>query len=767
MNAQTPPPGRELMARSAETLSRFMEQANAMGEVARRQMENLAPALAPPRITGGPAAFDFLGRSPFAMMADAMAYAVDASQRSVLFWDTMRQAGNDFVAHEKAGCPPVLVFEWDMVVDGRHLPRRCNYALVRIKPPEGFRAVDPAMRPFVIIDPRAGHGAGIGGFKSDSQVGVALRRGHPVYFVIFFRDPEPGQTILDITEAEAIFLRKIHELHPEAQRPVVIGNCQGGWAVMMLGASEPELTGPLVLNGAPLSYWAGEKGRNPMRYTGGLVGGSWPAALMADLGNGTFDGANLVANFENLSPGSTKFRKYFNLYQKVDTEADRFLEFERWWGGYFLMTRGEIRWIVENLFIGDKFARGEIAAGPNPGMPGASFDMRAVKSPIVVFASAGDNITPPGQALRWIADVYRDEQEIKTLGQTIIFLVHAEIGHLGIFVSGKVANKEHTEIANTLDLIESVAPGLYELRITGTAGSGLNTGYEVELVEKTVADIRAISGDAENEAFPAVARISALNQMIYDLFASPIVRQFTTEQSAEMLRQMNPMRARRYLVSDSNPATMQLGALAEMVRANRQPVAPSNPFIVMERAWANRVERGIDAWRDWRDGAQETAFHAVYGALSALNVAADSPTLFGAAEPVGETPDVRAALDRVAVGGYAEAVVRMMILLAKARGGVRRNRLARSNTLLTTEEPFAHMTSSARQALIREQTVAVEMAPQEAFDTLATLLPNSADRRRALAVVADVAGPEEELGEPATVMLARLRALLLNGGNAG
>ena len=88
---------------------------------------------------------------------------------------------------------------------------------------------------------------------------------------------------------------------------MVIGNCQGGWAVMMLGASQPELTGALVLNGAPLSYWAGERGRNPMRYLGGLAGGSWPAALMADLGNGKFDGAGLVLNFEACrrpTPGS-------------------------------------------------------------------------------------------------------------------------------------------------------------------------------------------------------------------------------------------------------------------------------------------------------------------------------------------------------------------------------------------------------------------------------------------------------------------------------
>ena len=90
-----------------------------------------------------------------------------------------------------------------------------NYALVRIVPPEGV-TVDPKRRPYVIIDPRAGHGPGIGGFKDDSQVGVALRAGHPVYFVIFFRDPEPGQTLLDVCEAEKQFVHKVRELHPQS-----------------------------------------------------------------------------------------------------------------------------------------------------------------------------------------------------------------------------------------------------------------------------------------------------------------------------------------------------------------------------------------------------------------------------------------------------------------------------------------------------------------------------------------------------------------------
>ena len=163
--------------------------------------------------------------TPLEAMTGWYNYSVDFAQRSVLFWDTLRQRGNNFTQSTKEGLLPVLHFEYEMVQDGRSFERPVNYALVRIVPPEGV-TIDPQRRPYVIIDPRAGHGPGIGGFKDDSQVGVALRAGHPVYFVIFFRDPQPGQTLPDVCAAESQFIRKVRSLHPDSEKPAIIGNCQ-------------------------------------------------------------------------------------------------------------------------------------------------------------------------------------------------------------------------------------------------------------------------------------------------------------------------------------------------------------------------------------------------------------------------------------------------------------------------------------------------------------------------------------------------------------
>ena len=176
-----------------------------------------------------------LAAAGFARLAElGQEYLVDAWQRGVLTADVLRERGNIFEEHNAAGAPPVLCFDYTVVVDGHDLERPVNYMLLEIRPPEGVE-VHAWKRPFMIIDPRAGHGSGIGGFKDDSQVGVALHGGHPVYFVAFRQHPEPGQTIADVMQAEAGFYKEIVRRHPNSpqadrgrQLPGWLGNLAAG-----------------------------------------------------------------------------------------------------------------------------------------------------------------------------------------------------------------------------------------------------------------------------------------------------------------------------------------------------------------------------------------------------------------------------------------------------------------------------------------------------------------------------------------------------------
>ena len=149
-----------------------------------------------------------------------------------------------------------------------------------------------------------------------------------------------------------------------------------------------------------------------------------------------------------MNPARTLFRKYTDLFRDIDKGDQTFLEFEKWWGGFFLLTEAEIKWIVEQLFVGNRLVKNE--ARIEPGRP---VDLKAIRAPIIVFASHGDNITPPQQALNWIAETYADVNEIRIRGQRIIYMVHDQVGHLGIFVSSQIAKKEHSEVASTLKTI--------------------------------------------------------------------------------------------------------------------------------------------------------------------------------------------------------------------------------------------------------------------------------------------------------------------------
>jgi len=158
---------------------------------------------------------------------------------------------------------------------------------------------------------------------------------------------------------------------------------------MMLASLRPELFGPLIIAGAPLSYWAGVRGKNPMRYSGGLLGGSWPDRVYQRPRRRQFDGAWLVQNFENMNPSNTLWTKQYNVYSKIDSEADRYLDFERWWGGHVNLNAEEIQFIVDELFIGNN-----LAGRAHQDLRRQSCRLCGISpSPIVVFCSKGDNIT--------------------------------------------------------------------------------------------------------------------------------------------------------------------------------------------------------------------------------------------------------------------------------------------------------------------------------------------------------------------------------------
>jgi Protein of unknown function (DUF3141) len=697
-------------------------------------------------------------------------YWLDAWQRSILVLDVLRERGNTYQEQSAKEVPHVLEFKAELVRDGRTLERPVNYLLVQIVPPAGTK-IDPTKAPIVVVDPRAGHGPGIGGMKHDSEIGVALAAGHACYFIGFLPKPMPGQTIEDVCRAEAIFIEDVAARHPDAEgKPVIIANCQAGWQIMMMAATNPNRTGPIMLAGSPLSYWAGVRGKNPLRYLGGTLGGTWLTALAGDLGKGIFDGAALVANFESLNPANTYWTKAYNVYSKVDSESARFLDFETWWGSPVLLNAEEMQWIADNLFVGNRLSSGQIRTSD-----GVRIDLRNISAPIIVFCSWGDNITPPQQALDWILDLYDHEREIVENGQTIVYTMHQSIGHLGIFVSGKVATKEHDQFVSCMELIDAMPPGLYEAVITevdeNTVHPDLIQGkYLFSLEARTLDHIRALGTNnaADDLRFATVARVSEINKGLYETFVAPAVRMAATDQAAEASRAAHSNRLRFAMFSDQNPLMQPVKALAESVRTARQRVSADNPLLAMEQATSSWITASLQAFGEFRDTMTEAVFLNTYGspwlqALVGLGTPEATPRRIER-DLVKEANATRLRSElehRFEVGGLPEAVMRALIFIRLPEGSVDERGFA-ALKLIRASRPVAKQMSLARfKEMVREQYMLVRLDEDRAINALPTLLgSNTRERKAALDILHQVLAVRGDLSVEGGRRLTRVEAAI-------
>ena len=502
-----------------------------------------------------------------------------------------------------------------------------------------------------------------------------------------------------------------------------------------------------------------------MRYAGGMLGGTWLSSFVADLGNGIFDGAHLVQNFENLNPANSLWDKYYKVYQNADTEPARYLDFERWWGTYYLLNREEIEFITRNLFVGNKLWSGDVK-----GNTGQAFDLRAIEMPIILFASMGDNITPPEQAFNWVADIYGSTDEIKARGQVIVGLLHQNVGHLGIFVSGKVAKKEYTQLVSVLNEVEILPPGLYGMQITEAVDGSLDgkPRYEVTFHERRLEDVSTQFNRfnrVDEQPFEAVAALSDFNQRGYELFVQPFVKAMSNDLSARLLRVFHPLRVQNWALSSRNPWMAWLEPAARAVREQRQPLGQSDPWRRLENAGAELVSASLDLYRGLRDAATEAGFFSIYANMYSLYLADRKPAQAAEAQDARSLPFVQEALDSIAEGGYAEAFARLASLRAQQGELLPLSRLVKRKELAQAYADYLPDVPLDQWRRLRgEQEIIARYEPEKAIATLPILLHDRDDRERLLHLVDELMADERVQATPATsaqlAMVERLHALL-------
>jgi len=410
--------------------------------------------------------------------------------------------------------------------------------------------------------------------------------------------------------------------------------------------------------------------------------------------------------------------------------------------------------------------------------PKGAIDLRNITSPVVVFASFGDNITPPQQALNWIIDAWGDERAIIEAGRTICYMLHADIGHLGIFVGSGVARKEHDQLVSALDQIEILPPGLYEIVIATKPGpvayDSLTHGdYVVRFEPRTMADLAALEPDegrADESVFSTIAKVSEVNDAIYDRFVRPTVRAMVWPAFAQAMTSASPGRLERVLSSDVNPWMRMMGPLAEQVRAERTPVGKDNWLLQLERDNVEAMRKALDAYRDMRDYWTARYVEWLYG-----------PLMLGAVFPP-DTPDevrakegakrqleaAKAELEpRIEQGGFPEGLVRMVFVALRDRGSIDRRSVLLAQMAgqvandLIANGKIKSVSGPVNWKEIREEQAALlALFPERAVAALPKLIQDARERELAAAMVGKILLKDPDSADPRSALARKAQDVL-------
>jgi len=555
--------------------------------------------------TGSAATFpavDIMAIPGLDIMSDAADYWIDSTQRWFLYWDCLRRAGNAFLETDPDSVQASSDETGRMADDAVYDDWSVDGLTVRAVRPDDDIKLDPAKRPIVFFDPRAGTEAGAG--ELNDTVRRSLYAGHFVYRVHLAAtddDNRPGRETLET--AEAAILEQVASRHPAATRPPCrIGRCADIPALAALSLLEAECVGAEPIDAVPSSYWCGLDPASPFRDSAALLGGQWLASLDRDLGNGRQDGCTAAAVPYLTDTATRLWTEPYALYADIDTAERTYLRHARRRDTQFRRRTDAVRFHVG----GPGLAGGGAPAGTMVLDDGRMLDIRTAARPVLLFATDHGRAGAPEALARQVKEAFGSVQAIKDAGRAVIFRQDEATGQLAALIMPVVAGS-------------GPRPGLYELVARPVShpdagGTPVQRDIEVTLVPRSFRGA-ALFQDRAGAPEPALARAADFSEAadwFYKITLRPALRNWATRSLSEIRRNLHPVRAWRAFLSDINPVMATINRVADLVREDRRPAAQDNDFVAAEKACAQRLRTVLATVFRLRDQTLRTLYRFAF-----------------------------------------------------------------------------------------------------------------------------------------------------------
>jgi len=250
------------------------------------------------------------------------------------------------------------------------------------------------------------------------------------------------------------------------------------------------------------------------------------------------------------------------------------------------------------------------------------------------------------------------------------------------------------------------------------------------------------------------------------------VKSMVNEKTAELTRNLHPLRVQRWFFSDLNPIMWPVGVMASKVEADRKPASQDNPFRRLEEMGSEMITASWNFYRDMRDAESEAKFFQIYGSMIALGASGDVKT---GLQPLTKTdsrelPFVKEALAQIEKGGYAEALARIGALTGQFAGAIPLDRLQMTEEFIRSDKVLSKISEDEARRLRSEAGVMVLMAPERTLRALPVLLAKKEEREHVMTLLEKWGLSLEGITKEQRDMVGKIIAVLSEnkaGTNAG
>jgi tellurite resistance protein len=207
-------------------------------------------------------------------------------------------------------------------------------------------------------------------------------------------------------------------------------------------------------------------------------------------------------------------------------------------------------------------------------------------------------------------------------------------------------------------------------------------------------------------------------------------------------------------------------ALAPMIKNQRRPVTPDNPFLALEEVFAGSTEIGLNFYRDMRDIFQEYWFKSVYDnpwmktffehSSVEKAVREEEP----AKRPKMGAQDPDQWLRGMEKGGFLAGLVRIILALAVADKSLDRDELAAAEDIVLNYQPSKKIKRTDYIQMVKEQSRILQTDLDQAIATLPKLIKTGKDRQRAMAAAQQIVFADKDLNPKEEAIWGRIRKAL-------